>query len=84
MDNDTLQILLGRFDKLDAKIDGALAEHSTLASRVTAVETKIDPLVNDSTFKRRVDYVKTGLAASIGAGIVIGFKAIFPTIAQHK
>jgi hypothetical protein len=38
-----LRAILERFDMLDAKIDGALSKQSALESRVTAVETKVDP-----------------------------------------
>jgi hypothetical protein len=73
MDNETLQVILGRFDKLDEKIDGALKEQSALGSRVTAVETKVQPIVDDSRFKQRVQYAVTFAIAAVGSYIGIHF-----------
>ena len=78
MDDKTLEVILSRFDKLDAKIDGALAGQASLASRVTAVETKVDPVVSEATFQRRTRYVGHVLSGSIGAGIIAAWQWLFP------
>lgn len=78
MDDATLQVILGRFDKLDAKIDGALQGQSVLASRVTAVETKVEPVVSEATFQRRTRYVGHVLSGSIGAGLIAAWQYLFP------
>lgn len=78
MDDTTLQVILGRFDKLDAKIDGALQGQSVLASRVTAVETKVEPVVSEATFRRRTRYVGHVLSGSIGAGLIAAWQYLFP------
>lgn len=41
MDDATLNVILGRFDKLDGKFDAQATQLSKMASRVTAVETKL-------------------------------------------
>ena len=70
MDDNTLQVILGRFDRLDAKIDGALAGQASLASRVTAVETKVEPVVSEAAFQRRTRYVGHVLSGSTGARLI--------------
>ncbi len=78
MDDKTLEVILSRFDKLDAKIDGALSKQATLESRVTAVETKVDPVVSEATFQRRTRYVGHVLSGSIGAGLIAAWQYLFP------
>jgi len=78
MDDTTLEVILGRFDKLDAKIDGALSRQASLESRVTAVETKADPVVSEATFQRRTRYVGHVLSGSVGAGLIAAWQYLFP------
>ena len=56
MDDNTLSVILSRFDRLDNKIDDAMKANSALASRVTAVETQIVPVIQEQTFRRRAQY----------------------------
>lgn len=72
MDDTTLQVIIGRFDRLDLKIDGALAEHNTLRVRVAELEGEIsatktvaDSLVSEATFKRRASYVVSAVVGAI-------------------
>jgi tetrahydromethanopterin S-methyltransferase subunit G len=78
MDDTTLEVILSRFDKLDAKIDRAIDGQASLASRVTAVETKVDPVVSEATFQRRTRYVGHVLSGSIGAGLIAAWQYLFP------
>ena len=82
MDDATVQLILGRFDKVDEKLDAQSKEISTLASRVTALETKVEtqvnPLVSEATFQRRTRYVGHVLSGSIGAGIIAAWQWLFP------
>jgi hypothetical protein len=71
-------VILGRFDRLDEKFDAQAKELSSLASRATALETKLDPLVSDAKFKSRVQYLSHVITGSIGAGIVLAIRAIWP------
>jgi hypothetical protein len=71
-------VILSRFDKLDAKIDGALSKQSSLESCVTAVETKVDPVVSEATFERRTRHVGHVLSGSIGAGLIAAWQYLFP------
>ena len=57
MDDKTLEVILSRFDILDAKIDGALAGQASPASRVTATETKVEPVVSEATFHSSWGYI---------------------------
>lgn len=78
MEDATLQVILGRFDKLDEKIDGALKEHSNLRAEVVEIKTKLEPLVTDATFKRRAAYVGHVFTGAVGAGIVLAVRTIWP------
>jgi hypothetical protein len=78
MEDSTLQVILGRFDKLDSKLDAQATQLSSIASRVTAAEVKLEPLVTEATFRRRANYLGHVLAGSIGAGIMLAFNAIWP------
>ena len=82
LDADTLQVILGRFDKIDEKLEAKLEPlakgQADLQAKVTTIETKLEPVIADAAFKRKVDYVKTGLAGSIGAGLVMAFRFLFP------
>jgi hypothetical protein len=90
MDNDTLQVILSRFDKLDEKIDGALREHSDLRVDVEAVKgdvallkDKADSLTGDAKFTRRVTVVQHAATATIAGSIVAALSHFFPNI-THK
>jgi len=78
VDNATLQVILGRFDRLDEKFDHQATELSNMASRVTAVETKLDPIVDDAKFKGRLALVTHAVTGAIAGGIVLAVKAIWP------
>ena len=78
MDDATLGVILGRFDKLDAKIDDAIQQHSDLRTEVATIRTQLNPLVKDATFRRRVQYFGHVLSGSIGAGIMLAIHAIWP------
>jgi hypothetical protein len=78
MEDSTLQVILGRFDKLDNKLDAQATRLSSIASRVTAAEVKLEPLVTDTTFRRRANYVGHVLTGAIGAGIMVAINIIWP------
>jgi hypothetical protein len=78
MEDSTLQVILGRFDKLDGKFDAQAEKLSAMASRVTAVETKLDPIVKDASFKRRANYLGHVLTAAIATGLTLTINAIWP------
>jgi hypothetical protein len=78
IDNDTLQVILGRFDKLDEKFDNQVKEMSNLTSRVVAVETKLEPIVDDAKFKGRVLVLTHAVTGAIAAGIVLAIRTIWP------
>jgi hypothetical protein len=78
MEDSTLQVILGRFDKLDEKFDHQVGEMSNLTSRVTAVETKLEPIVEDAKFKGRVAILTHAVTGAIAAGIVMAVRTIWP------
>ena len=78
MEDATLNVILGRFDKLDEKFDKQATELSAMASRVTAVETKLEPIISDALFKNRLQLVTHAAASAVGAGIILAVRAIWP------
>ncbi len=68
MEDATLNVILSRFDRLDEKFDNHVKEISNIASRVTAVETKLEPIVEDSKFKSRVAIFTHALTGSHRSG----------------
>ncbi|HZQ25254.1 MAG TPA: hypothetical protein VFA89_20875 [Terriglobales bacterium] len=70
-----LQQLLDGQTELTKTVNNGFKEHG---ERLAKIETQVAPLVSDASFKRKVDYIKTGLAGSIGAGIVMAFRFLFP------
>jgi hypothetical protein len=78
MEDSTLNVILGRFDRLDEKFDAQAKELSSMASRVTAVETKLDPIVDDAKFKGRMALVTHALTGAIAGGIVLAIRTIWP------
>jgi hypothetical protein len=47
-------------------------------NRITAVETKVEPLVDDAKFKSRLQLVTHAAASAIGAGIVLAVRTVWP------
>lgn len=79
MDDNTLAVILSRFDKLDTKIGEALKANAENASRMAVVETQLNPLVQEQTFRRRAQYFGHVLAVAISTGITLAIKALWPT-----
>ena len=78
MEDATLNVILSRFDRLDEKFDNQVKEISNMASRVTAVETKLEPIVEDAKFKGRVALLTHAVTGAIAAGIVMAIRTIWP------
>jgi hypothetical protein len=78
MEDSTLQVILGRFDKLDEKFDHQVREMTNLTSRVVAVETKLEPIVEDARFKGRVLILTHAFTGAIAGGIVLAIRTIWP------
>jgi hypothetical protein len=78
MDDATLDVILGRFDKLDSKLDAQATQLSSITSRVTATEVKLEPLVTEATFRRRANHLGHVLTAAIATGLTLTINAIWP------
>jgi hypothetical protein len=47
--------------------------------RITAIETKLEPLVRDASFKRRIQYIGNVISGSVGAALIVGvLRFVFP------
>jgi hypothetical protein len=79
MDDNTLSVLLSRFDRLDTKNDDTIKAIAALASRVTAVETQLAPVVQEQTFRRRAAYLGHIIAVAISTGITLAIRVIWPS-----
>jgi hypothetical protein len=83
MEDNTLAVILSRFDKLDTKNDEALRAIAALASRVTAVETKLEtqlsPVVAEQTFRRRAAYFGHIISLAISTAITLAIRALWPS-----
>ena len=71
-------MILSRFDRLDEKFDKQATELSSIASRVTAVETKVDPLVDEAKFQSRVKVLGHVLTSAITLGIMGVVRLLWP------
>jgi hypothetical protein len=71
MDDNTLSVILSRFDRLDNKIDNAMKANAELTSRVTAVETQIVPVIQEQTFRRRAQYLGHVISVAISTSIAV-------------
>ena len=78
MEDNTLTVILGRFDRLDEKFDAQAKEFSALTNRVAIVETKLDPIIEDAKFKGRIAIITHAVTGAIAAGIVLAIRTIWP------
>lgn len=77
MDQSTLEFLTGRFDKVEKLIGEVREDGAADRNRISVLETKVEPLVSESTFKRRLQLASSAAAGAIASGIVLGFRYIF-------
>ena len=72
---DTQQMILDEVRGLRKEVQDHFKNYE---NRITAVETKVEPLVEDAKFKSRVQLLTHALTGAIGAGIVMAVRMIWP------
>lgn len=76
MEDATVQVILSRFDRLDEKLDKAIAKTAEQDVRLAKAELQLA----DAKFKNRVLYLSHAFAVAIGGAFITVLHYFFPGV----
>jgi hypothetical protein len=80
MEDATVQLILGRFDKLDEKLDRAIAKQGEQEVRLA----KAEMVLADQKFKSRVLFASHAFAVAIGGVFMTVLHYFFPGVSIKR
>lgn len=84
MEDTTVQLILSRFDKLDEKLDKAIAKQSDHEVRLVKAEMYVEDAKEDAKFKKRTLFASHAFAVAIGGVFMTILHYFFPGVKVPK